>query len=386
MKFCVLTEAGDHHSHAVRWALEKKGHVCDLVYFGDLPQAACLTLRPDLPNGAVFESSGTRIDFHEYDAFWLRRPAQVILPETVHPSDTVIARTYWGCVLDSVLRSIAETAAFSVNPPVGSEVSRLKHYQLTVAHNSGLAIPRTLVTTSSTAARSFIDENESDGRLTIVKPVYSSMWDLKDGGVAALETTRVKASDVMDGELELAPCIFQAEVRKRSEVRLTVMGHSLFAANIDSQSVAGAEVDYRLAPDWKVFGCQAIEVPEKVQRSVFEFQRRCNLNFGTLDFIIDDAGEWIFLETNPLGQFLWVEDVNPDIPVLDAFVNFLESGDHDYRYPGPGADRIRLSDFQDQYEDVLAYLHSERLEHVQRGKMTAPDQRLSSRSEELNDA
>src|SRR5215218_5509235 len=156
MKLCVLTEAGDHHSHAVRWALGKRGDVCDLAFFGDLPQAGCLSVRPDVAAGVTLEAGGTKIDFREYDAFWLRRPAQVILPETIHPSDVVIARTYWGCLLDSVLRSIAETSAFCVNPAIGSEVTRLKHYQLTVASNCGLAIPRTLITTSSEAARSFI--------------------------------------------------------------------------------------------------------------------------------------------------------------------------------------------------------------------------------------
>lgn len=32
------------------------------------------------------------------------------------------------------------------------------------------------------------------------------------------------------------------------------------------------------------------------------------LKFGAFDFIVDKDGSWIFLEINPNGQWLWLEN------------------------------------------------------------------------------
>jgi hypothetical protein len=72
------------------------------------------------------------------------------------------------------------------------------------------------------------------------------------------------------------------------------MGRTIFAANLDSQSIPEAVVDFRAAPDWSSLGCEPIDVPAEVRKALFRFQDAAGLNFGTMDFIIDVAGEWIF--------------------------------------------------------------------------------------------
>jgi glutathione synthase/RimK-type ligase-like ATP-grasp enzyme len=32
-----------------------------------------------------------------------------------------------------------------------------------------------------------------------------------------------------------------------------------------------------------------------------------NLRFGAIDFILDESGEYVFLEINPNGQWAWIE-------------------------------------------------------------------------------
>jgi hypothetical protein len=128
----------------------------------------------------------------------------------------------------------------------------------------------------------------------VVKPLCHATWDFDDGGFAFMGTSRVRECDVSDASLKLAPCIFQAEETKRSEVRVTVMGRTIFAANLDSQSIPEAVVDFRAAPDWSSLGCEPIDVPAEVRKALFRFQDSAGLNFGTMDFIIDVAGEWIF--------------------------------------------------------------------------------------------
>ncbi len=53
--------------------------------------------------------------------------------------------------------------------------------------------------------------------------------------------------------------------------------------------------------------------------------KKLGLVFGCFDFIVTPDNEYYFLEVNEQGQFLWIEEVNPDIKILDAFVNLLIS-------------------------------------------------------------
>jgi len=45
--------------------------------------------------------------------------------------------------------------------------------------------------------------------------------------------------------------------------------------------------------------------------------------FGAFDLILDPNGDFIFLEVNEAGQFLWIEEICPDFLVLAAFSAFL---------------------------------------------------------------
>ena len=40
---------------------------------------------------------------------------------------------------------------------------------------------------------------------------------------------------------------------------------------------------------------------------MFRYLRHMGLNFGAFDFIVDNNGQWWFLECNPNGQWLWME-------------------------------------------------------------------------------
>ena len=53
--------------------------------------------------------------------------------------------------------------------------------------------------------------------------------------------------------------------------------------------------------------------------------------FGCFDFIVTPDGEYFFLEINEQGQFLWVEDANPSIKMLDTFTEFLIEQSSNFR-------------------------------------------------------
>ncbi|MEE4538951.1 MAG: hypothetical protein V2J51_10740 [Erythrobacter sp.] len=344
----IITEPGDNHAHAVKWALTQKGFVCDLVFFCDLAQGGSIEIQPRGTESRLL------VDFAEkkellssYDSIWLRRLSAPVLPHDMHPADKEPARVFWEVAIEGLLLTIGMTDCFIVNPPIGDKVSIAKPYHLAVADTVGLATPKSIVTNSAVSAREFIASLSCEGKQAIVKPLYGAVWEFDDGGLAAMDTQRIRQDEILDENLKLAPCIFQEEIPKSYEVRVTVMGRTILASRIDSQTIPEAEVDFRQAPNWRGLGCDEIEVPHTVSKSLFEFQRRLSLNFGTLDFIVTGGGEWIFLETNSMGNFLWVEDTNPQIPMLDAMAEYLISGDSNFVYDRGGENKVSLRTFNE---------------------------------------
>jgi hypothetical protein len=351
MRVAIFTHPSDSHAHAVKWGLKERGWECDLVFLGDLSQKAVITVDPTVPAGARIGGEGYSRVLASYDRFWLRKPHYPVIPSDLHPSDRTVARLSWEFTTDAMLRSLGKSGVFCINPPAGSETSPLKAYHLTLAHSVGLTIPKTMITNCGTAARAFIASNRADGANTIAKGMELSVWNFEAGGFAVFGTTRVTEEEVADASLKLAPCIFQAEVPKSAEARVTVMGRTTFPARLDSQNITEAELDFRLAPDWNHLGCTPIEMPGAVREQVLAFQAAAGLNFGTMDFIIDRDGNWIFVETNPLGQFLWVEDAHPETTLLDAFVDFVISGTNDFVYDTSKQTRLHMKAYLDSLSD-----------------------------------
>ncbi len=53
------------------------------------------------------------------------------------------------------------------------------------------------------------------------------------------------------------------------------------------------------------------------------------LVFGAIDLIVTPGNEYVFLEVNPAGQFLWI-DSQTGLPLVDALSEMLLQGRPDY--------------------------------------------------------
>jgi hypothetical protein len=88
-------------------------------------------------------------------------------------------------------------------------------------------------------------------------------------------------------------------------VRVTLVGSKCFAVRIDSQSHEQTRVDYRRAPDLNSY--EPITLSAEATDRLQQFLRRCDLEYGAFDLIATPAGELVFLELNPVGQWLWLQ-------------------------------------------------------------------------------
>lgn len=373
MRVAILTAPGDYHSHAVAWGLRKRGATCDLCFLSDIPQRSTISFRPAANRDFRIGSPGGAMRLTDYERIWLRRPGSVVLPAGLHPTDAGVSQSDWRELVQGLIAVIDNAGIFSVNPAKTYAFGHLKAHHLDVARDSGLEIPTTLISNDKDEILRFIGDNAKASARTIIKGFRTHAWNSygRERGVT-FSTSFITAEDVLASDPQSNVHIFQAYVEKSFEARVTVMGKTLFGSRLQSQSHETSRADFRLVGDWSLLGCDRIDIPPTVRDAIFRFHRVLGFNFGSMDFIVDAGGHWIFLETNTVGNFLWVENISPETTLLDAFVGFLMSGDDDYVYDRGERTPLSLTDFESSVPaaNVKQFLDDEICAHIRRPSRT----------------
>src|SRR5690606_29202165 len=105
---------------------------------------------------------------------------------------------------------------------------------------------------------------------------------------------------------EFALTLFQERVSKKYEIRIFFFNQKLYCMAILSQSDKSTSIDYRnynrSLPNRNI----PIKIPDEVRKKVIEFIKASELRTGSIDIIVDENNQYVFLEVNPQGQFDWV--------------------------------------------------------------------------------
>lgn len=210
--------------------------------------------------------------------------------------------------------------ALYVNHPAAVTRADFKPGQLQTAAQLGLMIPPTLITNDIDAARKFATEH---GQV-----IYKTFRGLPTGDAdqaGAIWAQRVDPA-MFDNSMTVTAQLFQAEVPKTSDVRVTAIGGRVFAQRI---TAPGHVLDWRQG-DWDQLTHTPAEVPPSVTTAMHRYLASYDLAFGCFDFALtgdaDDARNWVFIECNPNGQWAWLPDADQ---IASAFADVLcreESG------------------------------------------------------------
>jgi glutathione synthase/RimK-type ligase-like ATP-grasp enzyme len=183
--------------------------------------------------------------------------------------------------------------------------AELKPFQLEIAAAHGLTVPNTLISNVPSSIRAFF--HSCHGQL-IAKPVRSGHI-VQNGLDHAVYTTKICLGDLEDLEdATLSPTIYQELIPKDFDIRVTVVGRRIFAAAIDSQTDPDASVDWRRTSNPKL-PHHAVDLPADLRKNIFALMDALSLEYGALDFVLTPDGRYIFLEINPNGQWLWLDDM-----------------------------------------------------------------------------
>lgn len=264
---------------------------------------------------------------HEIGAVWFRRAAKPALPISLRQKDRDFARNECSSFLGGFFDLLD---AHWMNDRDAERRASSKIHQLNVASSIGFCIPKTLVTNQTEQLKAFVDSVDGD---VIFKPVsgyaprgadFSSELQsrLPDGCLIEIESGDSDDAEIVFAQLltpeklvqisalQLSPVIFQEFIRKVSDVRVTIVGSEIFSCRIRSQDLPETQVDFRrmaLLDSSEALVHEPHKLPPDVEGKCRLLMNRLGLLFGCIDLVETQAGDYVFLEVNPSGQWLWIE-------------------------------------------------------------------------------
>lgn len=311
----IFTESQDVHADLVEAKLRRQGASVFRLDWAEFPSAASLSVEFSGGRKRVRLTRGREgLDLSECTAAWLRRPNKPQASARVaHP----LLRTYVEEECTQVLLDTWNTLdiPWLPGPPHAIRHADCKQLQLQWATELGLEIPPTLITNDPDAFLEFYRQHE--GRLIDKLPSVVLAATVRTGNELMRYTQPVTTRDVgYARRLRHSPVLFQAQVPKQFELRITVVGEEVLAAEIHSQSTRRTQLDWRHY-DWGHTPYRVHRLPDSIRRACLALVSRLGLRFGAIDMIVTPDGRYVFLEVNPNGQWLWIEE-ETGLPISDA--------------------------------------------------------------------
>ncbi|MGC2636499.1 MAG: hypothetical protein WA294_04930 [Acidobacteriaceae bacterium] len=315
MKVIILAHETDYHTAPIQWALEREGYqvVCwpGVSWTEEQQVSLLLDAEPRVALGPDVVEPG--------DVIWIRRLEQPVSNPKVAEADKKFAEVEYRSFHHAVAYVLETLPVWVINKFSASRFINNKSVQLQFARNCGLRVPRALMSNSPKGVKDFVEHNQNR---TICKSFTPHLWQPQSmGGVAVTETFELTRDQLpADEVLTYAPGIYQDMVVKQFDIRAVLMGDTVYSYALHSPLHA---LDWRSDAGMGNIEVEIVPTPPEVERGIVAFAKKSGLCFGSFDFAVDMHGDWWFLEINERGQFLWLDQFNPKIKMLEKFCAFI---------------------------------------------------------------
>lgn len=203
-----------------------------------------------------------------------------------------------------------------INERAASKKASNKLHQLKVAESIGFNVPRTLITSDIAELIEFEKSIEPAKILFKTFTPYAS----PDGKLAYAQIVHLQDLRAMEGSVSSCPSLYQEYIEKAYELRITVVGDEIYCAKIIAADTEAASQDWRAGLFENKYELETI--PDIAHRMVCQMSRELGIVYGAYDFIVRPDGSLVFLEVNPFGQWLWLEQ-QLGLPISRAIADWL---------------------------------------------------------------
>lgn len=315
MKIFIVADETDNHTAPIKWALERAGYhvVCwaGVSWTEDQQVSMLLDEESKVALGQNVIEPG--------DVIWIRRLEQPVGNPKVAEADKKFAEAEYRSFHPAVAYVLETLPVWVINRFSASRFINNKSVQLQFARSCGLRVPKALMSNSPRGVRDFFDHNRNR---TICKAFTPHVWQRQSaGGVAVTETFELKRDQLpADEVLTYAPGIYQDMVVKEYDIRTVLMGERIYSYALHTPLKA---LDWRQDAGMGKAEVEIVATPPDVERGIVAFAKKAGICFGSIDFAVDMDGNWWFLEINEQGQFLWLDQFNPEVKIQEKFCAFI---------------------------------------------------------------
>jgi glutathione synthase/RimK-type ligase-like ATP-grasp enzyme len=263
---------------------------------------------------------GVELKSGDVSGAYFRRPGQ---PSTTAAdlSESSFNRREIEETLRSIWRMIPEQVW--LNQPERIWLANNKIKQLILAAEVGFTIPDTLVSSLSKKVLDFIRSHHNDA---ISKPVKHGFFN-SDNAANIIFTDVVKAEELEQLEQcsQSVPAIVQPHLAKKLDLRITVVGDTVFPVAIHSQEHLETATDWRT---WDIaegidLRHERFDLPNDITDQCLALNEKLGLKFSCIDMVLTTGNDFVFLEVNPNGQWAWIESL-VGLPIRDAIIDCLD--------------------------------------------------------------
>jgi len=181
--------------------------------------------------------------------------------------------------------------------PFNRETNKME--ALSMAIDSGLNVPGSLVTDSRDQLAAFVLKN---GTL-ITKAILNGDFFQKNKESYAVYTEAIGETEINALPDRFFPALFQQKVEKEYEIRTFFLDNKCYSMAIFSQEDEQTAVDFRRYNNVDPNRTVPYQLPKGVERDLRKLMKKMRLKTGSIDLLKSTDGEYYFLEVNAVGQF-----------------------------------------------------------------------------------
>lgn len=339
----IATEPLDPHADAVILRMRENGlnplrlHTEDVL----AKSGFSYDFIDGVQNGEIWTRKES-VPIESIRSIWWRRPK---LPVT-DPSRPKDESRFIKYEVEHALNGLLATLdCYWMSDPAKIRAAKWKPLQLTRAVSLGFKVPDTIVSRDPQKILEFCDHCKGDvifkvlsdgalgrqfasqGTLSYIEgdeAKVNYLRSFKDAsGIKMVYCTPVSRGFIQENaeSIRTTVCLFQRRIKKRFEYRVTVIGKKVFSALIDSQT------NERTKEDWRHYDVpmhfKRASLPYDIELKCLKLVESFGLHFSAIDLIEDENGDFIFLESNPNGQWLFVERLMPEFKMIDTLIDCL---------------------------------------------------------------
>lgn len=174
-----------------------------------------------------------------------------------------------------------------------------------LASTLGLQIPDYIIATRKEELAAFLEKHNND---CITKAISETFFIQVDKGFVVSYTEAAHLKDLAAYGDDTMPILLQKKVQKKYELRIFYLNGTCYSSAIFSQNDQQTQVDFRKYNYTRPNRTVPFTLPAAVANRLHLLMQQLKLTTGSIDMLVSQQNEYIFLEVNPIGQFGMVSE------------------------------------------------------------------------------